>query len=64
MKPTRSAEPNAVLHRRWRRLRMGARETRTMTPDRQKELDRQHRLAGQRIIEEQSGARYGPSSTS
>jgi len=29
-------------------------ETRTMTPDEQKELDRQHRQAGQRIIEEQS----------
>jgi len=33
---------------------MGARNIRTMTPDEQKELGRQRRLAGQRIIEEQS----------
>ena len=32
----------------------GARDIRTMTPDEQKELGRQCRLAGQRIIEEQS----------
>ena len=32
----------------------GAHETRTMTPDEQKELDRERRLAGEPIIEEQS----------